>query len=554
MISTCKKNIVVSILFSVIIIMSFNCSNGSSVTGGSTTETTNGFTATVYYENGIVVENCIVTLRPSGYLKQYDSLFQKSQVQNDTTDSTGVIKFEETISGYYAISAIDNNNQGLFIDSIYIDSNNVNEQSDINLYIKKPGSLCGIFEKSSNNTLLIYGTDYSYDISSDSLFVINFLPKGVYSFAVQTGDTLSSFRNIEIKSEDTTFSEYINSGYKGYKRIHFNTLESGLNIIEDITNFPLLLRLQKENYKDSMILETVINPKSLKILDNDNRTSLPFAIERWDRFGSRSAEMWIKVPVIEGASEEDYLTILYGKESSVDTSYMQSEIFDNSYGYSGVWHLQEDNGTFLFDYSNVGNSASKKSQGSPAPYPSIIGFGQRFDGVADQIVIDNSVDFVSGNDDQTIELWIYPELLKGTLISYSGTYQSIEIGLDSVGFININALRNDSFENDTLSIVSAEQVDQNCWTHLSISIDNINDSVEIFLNGQKSGYSEYANLINLELKSTGFYGTIGSKQDNLGYFKGIVDEIRFFRGKFSDAWHRANYDCQKNDPELFNME
>lgn len=532
-----------------------SCSNGSSLSGGTTTETTNGIVAFVYDEDGNAVKNCKVLLRPSDYTIQSNSQYIDNEVQDKMTDSIGKVIFNISVDGYYAITAISEDiAKAIFIDSIQVDSNSLEITIKKNLNLLPFGAIAGFLEneKIVDYKISFRGTDLTYDVKSDSLFIITSVPKGLFSVLINSNnDSVAEIKSLVAESIDTVFSKGLSSGYKGFKRINLNTSESGINISEDVTNFPLLVRLDSSNPKDSIIFNNVKNYNSLKILDNDNQTEIPYAIERWDNATDKSAELWMKVPVIDGANESGYVTILYGKESNIDTTLIQSDIFDNIYGYSGVWHLQEENGLALFDNSNIGNTASKKSQGSPAPYPSIIGFGQRFDGIADQIILENSIDYVSGNDVQTIELWVFPELLQGTLLSYSGTYQALEIGIDSSGFIFINAIRDDTSNYDTLAVKSTRTVDLDSWTHISVSIENINDSIECYINGEKSSVKEFSTIVELELNSAVFYGTIGSSQNDTNYFKGIIDELRFYRGRLSSAWHKINYDCQKKDPKLF---
>ena len=73
----------------------------------------------------------------------------------------------------------------------------------------------------------------------------------------------------------------------------------------------------------------------LQPLDPDG-TPLPVSIVAWP---PGVAEVWIKVPKIDGASKTDYVTMYWGNPAAAGI-HGGSGVFDTTEGWAGVWHLQ----------------------------------------------------------------------------------------------------------------------------------------------------------------------------------------------------------------------
>ena len=121
-------------------------------------------------------------------------------------------------------------------------------------------------------------------------------------------------------------------------RITLNTTASGAGVEDTVEGFPLLVRLDSANFpwegadgrgRDVRFADTLGN-------------NLHFEIERWDST-ARRAEIWVRMPVVNGNSQGQALTLYWGNDSAASYS-SGPEVFPRAEGYRGVWHLQENAG------------------------------------------------------------------------------------------------------------------------------------------------------------------------------------------------------------------
>jgi biopolymer transport protein ExbB len=133
------------------------------------------------------------------------------------------------------------------------------------------------------------------------------------------------------------------------KKVSFNTTASGADIVESLTGFPLLIRLDNANFAEGFDYAQA-SGADIRVVDRDG-ACLPYAFEQWAP-ASGKALLWVRVPQIDGASDQDYVTLYWGNENALDRQNPQA-IFNGEYG--GVWHFGHNED--LADASTNNNDA-----------------------------------------------------------------------------------------------------------------------------------------------------------------------------------------------------
>ncbi|MDB5050345.1 MAG: hypothetical protein JWO30_3416 [Fibrobacteres bacterium] len=122
------------------------------------------------------------------------------------------------------------------------------------------------------------------------------------------------------------------------QKIFFNTATTGAAVPGNVENFPLLIRLDASHMDFS---NADASGKDLRFADADG-TALPFVIERWNTT-LKLAEIWVRVPKVDGNSDQDYLTMYWGKLTAKAAS-NGAAVFASAAGYRGVWQFDESSG------------------------------------------------------------------------------------------------------------------------------------------------------------------------------------------------------------------
>ena len=102
--------------------------------------------------------------------------------------------------------------------------------------------------------------------------------------------------------------------WKYRKKIVLDTTPQGGDVKEGLADFPVLVRLHSGNF-------TFANAKSdgadIRLIAADDKTPLKYHIERYDPAGEMVL-IWVKVPRLAAASNQDSLWIYYGNSAAAD--------------------------------------------------------------------------------------------------------------------------------------------------------------------------------------------------------------------------------------------
>lgn len=328
-------------------------------------------------------------------------------------------------------------------------------------------------------------------------------------------------------------NEWWNDKWEYRKKLAFDTTTGGADIKENLSDFPLLVRLHTGNFNFANAKE---DGTDLRFVTSDGQTLLKHHIEKYDSI-DEMAFIWVNMPRISSQTAQEYIWLYYGNDDAMGGQDSKSTYDINQIT---VMHLSELDGSPM-DSTAYANNASeyKGSIGLPA----IIGRGMAFGGMDDAIVIKNapSMDFSGGF---TFSAWvkISGELKDAYLFSMSdesgaGIYIGFE---DSMIYSRVVS--------ETGKITATEKTTglaPMTWQHIAVTI--VPDGrMSIFLDGIES---TWVNLTH-SLPLIGGDIIIGNSTERDMPFTCDLDEINISKTVRNNSYLRLSSLSQGMDSQV----
>jgi hypothetical protein len=180
-------------------------------------------------------------------------------------------------------------------------------------------------------------------------------------------------------------------------KVSFDNLDS----LEPLLDFPVLVVI---NDTVAPYARLGWNGASLRFVDADLETLLPYEIELWDPAGD--SLVWVRVPQIDAASATDHIWMYYDNAGAVDGQ-RADEVWSND--YIAVWHLDEDmpgrssSSTYR---DSTGHNHVGVDQVASVNKEGMIGRGQAF-ASGDIIQVTDAADLAPAGG-LTVEMWGKP--------------------------------------------------------------------------------------------------------------------------------------------------
>jgi biopolymer transport protein ExbB len=321
-------------------------------------------------------------------------------------------------------------------------------------------------------------------------------------------------------------------------QIFIDTSSSGADVREDVTDFPLLVRLNAQNFPFGEARRDGADIRFVDTLGNN----LNYEIERWDDKNA-VAEVWVLVPRIAGNSRSNVILMFWGNTLATPTSSGTSVFADNSL----VFHMSEDPSTTqIQDDSGQGNTGFVQNQAQP---------GMNGDGIAGNgLTLDGTNSFLSTSLRLTapqpvaISLWLkthgstsggvagFANKQSGNNVDYD---RAIE--MDSQGRLSFSILHD-----GVLSTVSSlESYSDDQWHFIVAQLSS--SGQYLFVDGEAVADDPATTNADTYL---GFwrFGEAPATEDSAGdFFSGSLDEARITLAPLSDAWIKLAYATQRPD-------
>gem|GEM_PF-2090209 len=346
------------------------------------------------------------------------------------------------------------------------------------------------------------------------------------------------------KSGSTLFSTTtINaSSFQKSKIFKFNTTASGANITGDVYNFPLLLRIT-----GSAICDAVqSNAPDIRFLDGDGVTWLDYEIERWNQTKD-SAEVWVKVPKIDGNSAGDFITMYYQQASGVTVPDGQCAacVFSSSNKYLSTWHLNTSGTGSRPDATGNGNNLSTGGYDNDEFKGGIIAGADSLDGTNDYLYAPSGMsDFTAGFTYTGWAYWAstgsYARLFDFGNGSPSDNLYFSRSGTAATGeaLSYYNTSSNGAAYGTSLST--------GVWAHFAVTFNG--NSLKVYKNGSLSASGTLTIPIRNVTRSNNYFGRSNWAD---AYFQGKYDEVAIANVERDANWIKLCYQTQRYDAAPF---
>ncbi len=330
-----------------------------------------------------------------------------------------------------------------------------------------------------------------------------------------------------------SFSQDLSS-WKYRQKIWINSSYSGANINETLNNFPLLVRLNGENFNFTQAQDSGQDVRFTAY----NGEILNLEIERWDKNGGK-AEIWVKVKQIAENSYNQFIYMYWG-ENSVDAVSIPENVFETNNQFFSVWHLNEDPGQN--QVNTIKDRTTNNMDGDPVAFSpgalvdGPVGKAIQFNG--NDTYIDFPGDFPQASEQRSLSVWAKSHIVE------SGRHVvgwGVASDYNSFGIMAYTGPNWWFFGWNVADINSGIAMDTE-WHHHVATYDG--GTVRYYLDGK---------LIKSESRALNTFGynfKIGSRVDLVDKWNGIVDEVRVSSAPRSYGWIKMEYENQKPDSKI----
>lgn len=521
--------------------------------GGS--ETTNGITACITQCDGTPAAGSVVRLRRAEFVSRPAVLAKSTLSSADIlTDSKGYFTIRDIDPGEYSIEINDTSQAygrgGAVLLNCPIDSTGIKDFGVA--YLKPYASVSGQVDedviRGSRSFVQIKGLDRLAMINEQGEFSFTDLPEGEYDFVIVEGSGVSgserAITNVKASSGEkvtvTVKRRFNDSGY-----VIINSSGSGISSNAILVDFPLLLRLDKENFDFSQALP---QGDDIRFSKTDG-ASLSFEIEQWDTLAKKAA-VWIRIDTIYGKRTEQRFVIKWG-DSAVQSRSSGEEVFKSTSGFAGVWHLNENPGSGSNSIKDrTGNGFNGTPDGAMSGSNNVngmVGKAILFDGNDDHITVGK----LNITDNYSLSCWIrssdFTEAARRLIwkeYSYTLWYdaQGKGVRVEHFTFQDSVVIWRGIYQDNSRLI----PLDTAVWYHLAGTYDG--DKIRLYINGDLADST----------KTIGKYPVFSNELLSIGgrkgeYVKGIMDEVRIENRARSADWIKLSYLTQSENNNLVKM-
>ena len=522
------------------------CSKVSLVdnTGGSGSTTTNGIVAYVYTPQGAPSAGSTWRLRTDSYVTALPAVSDNNSrvLLGSTLDVSGRLAIDSIDSGHYVLEV--NNGKGSLVAMRFFAPGN---GRTLGLHdTLKPGSrIVGRVPLDMQNGqpwfVQILGLERLAAVDRKTgEFVFPDVPSGTFSlrFACPSAEnTPIQIDNVLVKSGDTMLLSTF-SAWKYSKKLSLNTTPSGADVGHDVIGFPVLIRLNKDNFDFSQAKKDGADIRFMR----PDTTVLFYEIERWDPV-TEHAEVWVKLDTVRGNSDSNTITMFWGNANAIAIS-NGALVFDTAFGYAGVWHLNKNCDDATFHSRNGTPNDIFDTVGA-------IGHCRHFNGNG-YVKIPGLLETPPA---LTLSAWVYLD----TVINTGAEVVSI----GDAALMRMDDSWNDKGTQGDYCVAPFTNVDStHCftksgmflkktgWHFLAYTVDPAAGVERLFIDGVLSCFTQSA----LPIVYTGggsdvYFGKHGNGKTAFN-FNGDIDEVRINKNVCTEDWIRLSYMNQRPDDRL----
>ncbi|MDB5105702.1 MAG: hypothetical protein JWP91_3391 [Fibrobacteres bacterium] len=327
------------------------------------------------------------------------------------------------------------------------------------------------------------------------------------------------------------------------KKIFFNTTPGGADVPGDVADFPMLVRLTPDRLD---FTQAGAGGKDIRFADADG-AALPFQIESW-AVQNGKADVWVRVPKVDGNSDKDFITLYWGKATAGPAS-SGPAVFSASNGFRAAYALNETSGNAMDAVSSSLNGSNDNVVRNVA---GVIGAAYRFGGASSYISLPSEI--LMGRTAFTVGMWAR-EITPGTgskMALYPTLFGSTTPGTASGDFGIVSSQGKLSTWNGLMAgndngSESGVLLTDGQWHHITVTYNGA--SVRLYESG-----TEIFTLPADTIPITGYAFAIGAVHLEGGTyeagFMGDIDAVQISGTARSPDWINLAYQTQRADSKV----
>jgi len=216
--------------------------------------------------------------------------------------------------------------------------------------------------------------------------------------------TDSAFATVRLSVISTTAEDYAGTAWPNKQTVWLNTQGNGAAVVNTVTNFPVLIRLDSTNFNTGFA-QAAAGGADIRFTKLNNTTRLNHQIERWDA-AAKKAEIWVLVDSVKGNALSS-LRMHWGNATAPNLSSGPS-VFDTTSGFQAVWHMNSAAGN---ENDASPNGFAAVAAAAPGTAAGVIGTARSFNGTSDYFRVPSTasgkLNFTQA-DSYTLSAWINP--------------------------------------------------------------------------------------------------------------------------------------------------
>lgn len=283
------------------------------------------------------------------------------------------------------------------------------------------------------------------------------------------------------------------------KQVTVDTSPSGINVSGPIGRTLVLVRLHSGNFT---FTEALDNGADIRFVDSDDKTPLPFHIDRYDA-KTGIATVWVSVPALNGGEKRNLWLYFGNKNAKVGEDVPGTFDPDTQLAY----HFSDNPGQPTSDLTANHNSAQNGPPGIDES--GIIGRAAKFPGQGTITIPASPSLAIPAGGKFTMTAWVRPEQLAGEQVILARDSMAIGIA-NGTPFLAIGPAR----------VQATAAVKQGDWTHIGVVADGA--TIKLYVNGVEAGAA------SAPLPALAGPITLGAAADGRP-FVGELDEVRLAR-------------------------
>lgn len=319
------------------------------------------------------------------------------------------------------------------------------------------------------------------------------------------------------------------------------------NLVDgDLVDFPVLISVVDSDLKN----KAQSDGDDILFMDDIGMANRLFhEIESYD--GSTGELVaWVRVPSL--SSTVDTTMYMYYGNTGCSTQQYPENVWDSN--YVAVWHM-DGSGYTEFEDSTSNSFDATNDIGSPTYRQSTkIGYGVKFDGIDDQILIcdDDKFTFADSSGDKpcSFEAWIKTGK-PGTIVTKFTSGKTGEWLFYIPSSYKCQLYLYDTSGENSMWRRTTTDVTNNTWKYVSATFDGGTNyqGITNYLNGVDDSGDGTRNTNYDYMRNKGEIVRIGMYCSE-NHFDGLMDEVRISNIERSSAWIKTSYNTM-NDPLSF---